>query len=81
MVSPGLQTLKAIGGCSLGRLIIFYLSLILRAIYGTPSTVGGTRGAPSTLHANGDMRTRYDAKRSMIGIMAFRHEVRPLELS
>jgi hypothetical protein len=26
---PGLQTLKAIDGCSLGRLIIFYLSLIL----------------------------------------------------
>jgi hypothetical protein len=81
MLSPGLQTLKAIGGCSLGRLIIFYLSLILRAIYDTPSTVGGTHGAPSTLHANGDMRTRYGAKRSTIGIMAFRHEVRPLELS
>jgi hypothetical protein len=29
MVSPGLQTLKAIDGCSLERLIIFYLSLIL----------------------------------------------------
>jgi hypothetical protein len=73
--------LKAIGGCSLGRLIIFYLSLILRAIYGTPSTVGGTRRAPSTLHANGDMRTRYGAERNTIGIMAFQHEVRPLELS
>jgi hypothetical protein len=81
MVSPGLQTLMAIGGCSLGRLIIFYLSLILRAIYDTLSTVGGTRGAPSTLHVNGDMRTRYDAERSTIGIMAFWHEVRPLELS
>jgi hypothetical protein len=81
MISPGLQTLKAIGGCSLGRLIIFYLSLILRAIYRTPSTVGGTRGAPSMLHANNDMRTRYGTERSTIRIMAFQHEVRPLELS
>jgi hypothetical protein len=81
MISPRLQMLKAIGGCSLGRLIIFYLSLILRAIYGTPSTVGGTHEAPSTLHANDDMRTKYGAERSTIGIMAFRHEVRPLELS
>jgi hypothetical protein len=81
MVSPKHQTLKAIGGCSLGRLIIFYLLLILRAIYGTPSTVGGTREAPSTLHANGDMRMKYGAERSTIGIMASLHEVRPLELS
>jgi hypothetical protein len=81
MASPGLQTLRAIYGCSLGQLIIFYLSLILRAIYGTPSTVGGMRGAPSTLHANDDMRMRYGAERSTIGIMAFQHEVRPLELS
>jgi hypothetical protein len=81
MASPGLQTLKAIGGCSLGRLIIFYPSLIPRSIYGTLSTVGGTRGAPSTLHANDDMRMRYDAERSTISIMAFQHEVRPLELS
>jgi hypothetical protein len=29
MVSTRLQTLKAIGGCSLEQLIIFYLSLIL----------------------------------------------------
>jgi hypothetical protein len=29
MASPELQTLRAIGGCSLGQLIIFYLSLIL----------------------------------------------------
>jgi hypothetical protein len=81
MVSPGLQTVKAIDGCSLGRLITFYLSLILRAIYDMPSTVSGTRGAPSTLHANDDMRTRYGTERSTIGIMAFQHEVRPLELS
>jgi hypothetical protein len=75
MASPGLQTLKAISNCSLGRLIIFYPSLIPRAIYGTPSTVGGTRGAPSTLHTNDDMRMRYDAERSTIGIMASQHEV------
>jgi hypothetical protein len=81
MASPGLQTLKAIGGYSLERLIIFYLSLTIRAIYGTPSTVGGTRGAPSTLHANGDMRMKYSAERSTIRIMASLHEVTPLELS
>jgi hypothetical protein len=41
----------------------------------------GMRGAPSTLHANNDMRTRYDVERSTTGIMASLHEVRPLELS
>jgi hypothetical protein len=56
-------------------------SLIPRAIYGTPSTVVGTRGAPSTLHANGDMRMKYGAERSTIGIMASLREVKPLELS
>jgi hypothetical protein len=81
MVSPGLQTLKGIGGCSLERLIIFCLSLILRSIYDTPSIVGGTHGAPSMLHANDDMRTRSSAEKSMFGIMASPHEVRPLELS
>jgi hypothetical protein len=81
MDSPGLQTLKTIGGCSLGRLIIFYPSLILQAICDMPSTVGGTREAPSTLRANDDMRMRYDAERSTIRTMAFWHEVRPLELS
>jgi hypothetical protein len=81
MASLELQTLKAIDGCSLGRLIIFYPSLIPRAIYGTPSTVGGTRGDPLTLHVNGDMRMRYGNERSMIEIMASQHEVRPLELS
>jgi hypothetical protein len=59
MASPRLQTLRAIGGCSLGQLIIFCLSLILRAIYGTPSIVGGMHKAPSMLHANDNMRTRY----------------------
>jgi hypothetical protein len=81
MASPGIQTLRAIGGCSLGQLIIFCLSLILRAIYGTPSMVGGMHGAPSTIHVNDDMRTRYDVERSTIGIMASLHKVRPLELS
>jgi hypothetical protein len=81
MASLGIQTLRAIGGCSLGQLIIFCLSLILRAIYGTPSIVGRTRGAPSMLHASDDMRTRSGAEKSMIGIMAYLHEVRPLGLS
>jgi hypothetical protein len=81
MASPELQTLRSIGGCSLGQLIIFCLSLILRAIYDTPSIVGGTRGAPSMLHANDNMRTRSGTEKSMIGIMASLHEVRPLELS
>jgi hypothetical protein len=58
MASPRLQTLKAIGGCSPGRLIIFYLSLIPQAIRGTPSIVGEMRGAPSTLRANDDMKMR-----------------------
>jgi hypothetical protein len=81
MASPGLQTLRAIGGCSPGQLIIFCLSLILRAIYDMPSIVGGTRGAPSMLRANDDMRTRSGAEKSMIGIMASLHVVRPLGLS
>jgi hypothetical protein len=78
---PRLQTPRAIGSCSLGQLIIFCLSLILRAIYDTPSTVSGTRGASSMLRANDDMRTRSGAERSMIGIMTSLHEVRPLGLS
>jgi hypothetical protein len=36
MASPGLQTPRDIGGCSLGQLTIFCLSLILQAIYDTP---------------------------------------------
>jgi hypothetical protein len=81
MASPGLQTLRAIGGCSLGQLIIFCLSLILRAIYSTPSIVGGTCRAPSMLRVSDDMRTRSGTKKSMIGIMTSLHEVRPLGLS
>jgi hypothetical protein len=75
MASPGLQTLKAIGGCSLGRLIIFYPSLIPKVIYDTPLTVGEMHG----VHTNDDMRMRYGAERSTIGTMAFRHKVTPLE--
>jgi hypothetical protein len=81
MASPRLQMLRAIGDCSLGQPIIFCLALILRAIYGMPSTVGGTRGAPSMLHANNDMRMRSGVEKSMIGITASLHEVRPLGLS
>jgi hypothetical protein len=81
MASPRPQMLKAISGCSLERLIIFYPSLIPQAICGTPSTVSGTCRAPSTLRVNDDMRMRYGAERSTIGTMAFLHEVRPLELS
>jgi hypothetical protein len=72
---------EAIGGCSLGQLTIFCISLILRVIYDTLSTVGGTRGAPSMLRANDDMRMRSGAERSMIGITTSLHEVRPLGLS
>jgi hypothetical protein len=77
MASPRLQTSRAISGCSLRQLTIFCLSLILRAIYDTPSIVDGTREAPSMLHANNDMRTRFGAEKSMIGITTSLHEVRP----
>jgi hypothetical protein len=46
-----------------------------------PSTDGEMRGAPSTLHTNDDMKMRYSAERSTIGIMVFQREVKPLELS
>jgi hypothetical protein len=81
MASPGRQMLNAIGGCSLGQLIIFYPSLIPRAICGTPSAVGEMHGAPSMLRANDDMKMRYDAERSTIGTMVVRREVAPPELS
>jgi hypothetical protein len=81
MASPGLQTPRAIGGCSLGRPTTFCHSLIRRAIYDTPSTVGGTRGAPSTLRVNDDTRTRSVAEKSMTRITASRHGVRPPGLS
>jgi hypothetical protein len=81
MAFPGLQTPRDIDGCSLGQLIIFCLSLILQAIYDTPSIVDETHGAPSMLRANDDMRTRFGAEKSMIGITASQHEVRPPGLS
>jgi hypothetical protein len=81
MASLGPRTPRAIGGCSLGQLIIFYLSPIHRVIYETPSTVGGTHGAPSTLRANDDTRTRFGAEKSMIVTTASLREVRPQELS
>jgi hypothetical protein len=79
MASPELRTPRAISGCSLGQLIIFYLSPIHRAIYNMPSTVGGTHGAPSMLHANNDTRTRFGVEKSMIGIMTSLREVKPPE--
>jgi hypothetical protein len=81
MASPGLQTPRAIGGCSPGQPITFYLSLIHRVIYDTPSIVGETHGAPSTHRANDDTRTRSDAGKNMTGIMASLRGVRPPELS
>jgi hypothetical protein len=53
-----LQTLKAIGGCLLGQLTTFCLSLIPRATYDTPSTVDGTHRAPSMLRMTDDTKTR-----------------------
>jgi hypothetical protein len=81
MASPRLQTPRDIGGCSLGQPTTFCHSLIRRAIYDTPSTVGGTHGAPSMLRANDDTRTRSVAEKSMTGITASRHGVRPPGLS
>lgn len=78
---PRLQTPRAIGGCSLEQPTTFFHLLIRRVIYDTPSTGGGTRGAPSMLRANDDTRTRSVAEKSMTGITASRHGVRPPELS
>jgi hypothetical protein len=58
MASHKLKTLKAIDGCLLRQLTTFCLSLIPRATYDTPSTVGETREAPSTLCATDDTKTR-----------------------
>jgi hypothetical protein len=67
MASPGLPTPRVTGGYSLKQPIIFYPSLTRRTIYDTPSTVGGTHGAPSMLRASGDMRTRSVTGKSTIG--------------
>jgi hypothetical protein len=81
MASPGLQTPRAIGSCSLGQPTTFYLSLIRRVIYDTPSIVGETHGAPSTPRVNDDTRTRSGAEKNMTGITTSLHGVRPPELS
>jgi hypothetical protein len=43
--------------------------------------IDGMCGAPSLLRANDDMRTRFGAEKSTIGITTSLHEVRPLGLS
>jgi hypothetical protein len=81
MAYPGLRTPRAISGYSRERLIIFYLSLIHRVIYDTPSTVDGTHRSPSTLRTNDDTRTRSGAEKNMIGTTVSQRGVRPPELS
>jgi hypothetical protein len=81
MASPGLQTPRAIDNYSLGWPTTFYLSLIRRVTCDTPSTVSGTHEAPSTLRANNDTRIRSVTEKSMTGITASRHRVKPPELS
>ena len=81
MDSLGLLTPRDIDDCSPRRPTIFYRLLTRRTIYDTPSTVAGTREAPSMLRVNDDMRTRSAAGRSTTGIMASQLEVRPPELS
>jgi hypothetical protein len=76
MASPGLPTPRATGGYSLKQPIIFYPSLTRRTIYDTPSTVGGTHGAPSMLRASDDMRTRSVAVKSKTGTTTSQHGVR-----
>jgi hypothetical protein len=65
-------------GYSLKQPIIFYPLLTRRTIYDTPSTLGGTHGARSTLHASGDMRTRSVVGKSTTGTTACQHGVRLL---
>jgi hypothetical protein len=81
MDSLGLPTPRAIDDYSPRQPTIFYRSLTRRTIYGTPSTVAGTRGAPSTLRMNDDMRTKSAAGRSTTGIMASQLGVRQTEPS
>jgi hypothetical protein len=76
MASLGLPTPRAIGGCSFKEQITFYPSLTRRTICDTPSTVAGTRGAPSTPRVNDDTRTRSIAGKSTTGTMASQHGVR-----
>jgi hypothetical protein len=81
MDSLGLPTPRAIDACSPKQPTIFYLSLTRRTICDTPSTVVGTREAPSTLRVNDGMRTRSAAGRSTTGIMASQLGVKPPEPS
>jgi hypothetical protein len=81
MDSLGLPTPRAIDDCSPKQPTIFYLLLTRRTICDTPSTVTGTREAPSMLRVNDDMRTRSAAGRSTTGIMASQLGVRPPEPS
>jgi hypothetical protein len=76
MVSLGLPTPRAIGGCSLKQPITFYPSLTRRTIYNTPSIVAGTHGAPSMLRVNDDTRTRSVVGKSTTETMASQHGVR-----
>jgi hypothetical protein len=73
---PGLPTPRAISDYSLKQPTTFYPLLTRRTIYDTPSTVSGTHGAPSTLRANDDTRTRSVAGKSTTGITASWHGVR-----
>jgi hypothetical protein len=61
-IVDGLPTPRAIDDCSPRQPTIFYRSLTRRTIYDTPSTVAGTREAPSTLRVNDGMRTRSAAR-------------------
>jgi hypothetical protein len=81
MGSLGLPKPRAIGGCSLRQPITFYLSLTHRTIYDTPSTVAGTRGAPSMPRVNDDTRTRSAAGKSTTGTTTSQPGVRPPELN
>jgi hypothetical protein len=81
MGSLGLPTPRAIGSCSLRQPITFYLSHTRRTIYDTPSTVAGTREAPSTPRENDDTRTRSTAGKSTTGTTTSQPGVRPPGLS
>jgi hypothetical protein len=81
MGSLGLPTPRAIDDCSLKQPTIFYLSLTRRTTYDTPSTVAGTRGAPSMPRVNDDMRTRSAAGKSTTGTTTSQLGVRPPKLS
>jgi hypothetical protein len=76
MASLGLPTPRGIGGYSLKQPITFYPSLTRRTIYDTPSTVAGTRGAPSMPHVNDDTRTKSVAGKSTTGTTTSQHGVR-----